>query len=184
MQLSFICCPLPESILLWWIDGLELDRCGSSNTLQGALDRLEIHSQILPSFRSCALHRCSLGWLALLSWPVLILSPPYGVVFVGHLLFQKPVRKLKLLQSMLMALIWVWSWISKLFVSVYNAKYSHNYGSRVDARRNLCPIIMKKWTHCRVVLEMKLNVLCWFWKLTFESITWMFIMLCCLLPSD
>jgi hypothetical protein len=49
-----------------------------------------------------------LGWLALLSWPVLILSPPYGVVFVGHVLFQKPVRMLKLLQSMLMALIWIW----------------------------------------------------------------------------
>jgi hypothetical protein len=74
------------------------------------------------------LHRCILGWLALLSWPVLILSPPYGVVFVGHVLFQKPVRMLKLLQSMLMALIWiwVWSWISILFVSVYNAKYSPN----------------------------------------------------------
>ncbi|KAJ6856723.1 LOW QUALITY PROTEIN: protein REVERSION-TO-ETHYLENE SENSITIVITY1-like [Populus alba x Populus x berolinensis] len=63
-------------------------------------------SIILPSFRSCALHRCSLGWLAFLSWPLLILSPPYGVVFVGHLLFQKPVRMLKLLQSMLIALIW------------------------------------------------------------------------------
>jgi hypothetical protein len=104
MQLSFICCPLPESILLWWIDGLELDRCGSSNTLQVALDRLEVNNQIVPSFHNCALLRYSFGWLAFLSWAVLIHSPPYGVVSVGHLLFQKPIRMLALMESMLIAM--------------------------------------------------------------------------------
>jgi hypothetical protein len=104
MQLSFICCPLPESILLWWINGLELDRCGSSNTLQGALDRLEVNNQIVPSFHSCALLRYSFGWLAFLSWAVLIHSPPYGVVSVGHLLFQMPIRMLALIESMLIAM--------------------------------------------------------------------------------
>ncbi|CAK7352982.1 unnamed protein product [Dovyalis caffra] len=72
-----------------------------------ALDRLEVGNKILPALRSCALLRCSFGWLALLSWAVLILSPPYGVVSVGHLLFQKPVRMLELMQPTLVALFWV-----------------------------------------------------------------------------
>lgn len=90
--------------MLWWINGLEHDRCGSSNTLQGALDRLEVNNQIVPSFHNCALLRYSFGWLAFLSWAVLIHSPPYGVVSVGHLLFQKPIRMLALMESMLIAM--------------------------------------------------------------------------------
>ncbi|KAJ6698127.1 PROTEIN REVERSION-TO-ETHYLENE SENSITIVITY1 [Salix purpurea] len=50
------------------------------------------------SFAANCLNRYSFGWLAFLSWAVLIHSPPYGVVSAGHLLFQKPIRMLELLQ--------------------------------------------------------------------------------------